>query len=162
MMNCKSTQVEAVHKIASVLMKLDEDGRLTTGEQNQIRPLLHKLKYNNMTIEKFNFGQAIEALKSGKLVCREGWNGRGMWLQLFSQSNFITVDCEPSEVPNPDRHGYSSHVDEGKIDHIGIIADDNGFYPVGDFILMKTAQNNVVPWLASQTDMLAEDWMILN
>jgi hypothetical protein len=29
-----------------------------------------------------NFGQAIEALKQGKKVCRSGWNGKGMWLAL--------------------------------------------------------------------------------
>ena len=28
-----------------------------------------------------------------------------------------------------------------------------------EFIVMKTADDNLVPWLASQTDMLAEDWI---
>ena len=30
-----------------------------------------------------NFGQAIEALKAGKKVAREGWNGKGMWIALM-------------------------------------------------------------------------------
>lgn len=33
-------------------------------------------------------------------------------------------------------------------------------YPNLPFIAMKTADNQVVPWLASQTDLLAEDWTI--
>lgn len=69
------------------------------------------------------FGEAIEALKSGNLVAREGWNGKGMYLQI----------CLPSD-------------------------DDKNLLP---FIEMKTADDKYVPWLASQTDMLAEDWFIL-
>lgn len=67
-----------------------------------------------------NFGQAIEALKSGRRVARAGWNGKGMWLEL--------------QVP--DAHSKMSL----------------------PYIFMKTADNHQVPWLASQTDMLADDW----
>ena len=38
----------------------------------------------------------------------------------------------------------------------------DGMVPYGAYIAMKTAQDNVVPWLASQTDLLAEDWSIIN
>jgi hypothetical protein len=44
----------------------------------------------------------------------------------------------------------------------------NAFYAMGTkvkyhaHIDMKTAQGYVVPWLASQTDVLAEDWVVLN
>ena len=41
---------------------------------------------------------------------------------------------------------------------IGVFEDD--MIPYGAYIAMKTAQNNVVPWLASQTDVLAEDWYV--
>lgn len=66
------------------------------------------------------FGNAITALKEGKLVCRTGWNGKGMWLAL--------------QVP--DAHSKMTL----------------------PYIFMKTADGYRVPWLASQTDMLAEDW----
>lgn len=73
-----------------------------------------------------NFGQAIEALKEGKRVAREGWNGKGMWLQLVSDFDSRT-----------ERRRYSRR----------------------PFIEMKDVEHMFVPWLASQTDMLAEDWV---
>jgi hypothetical protein len=80
----------------------------------------------------FGFGVALEALESGKRVCRQGWNGKGMWLCLIQSQD------------------YNIH---GNVNVLGLIK-----LP---FILMKTAGNEVVPWLASQTDILAKDWMIV-
>lgn len=79
----------------------------------------------------FNFGQAIEALKAGKKVARAGWNGKGMWLVLVSARNY-TVDAVRS-----------------------------GSHSVLPWIGMKTAGDEFVPWLASQTDVLAEDWEVV-
>lgn len=85
-----------------------------------------------------NFGQAIEALKEGKRVARAGWNGKGMFLFLVPGSNFI-VNREPllSIMGEGAQITYRPHID------------------------MKDAEGKVVPWLASQTDMLAEDWHIV-
>ena len=85
-----------------------------------------------------NFGQAIEALKEGKRVARAGWNGKGMFLFLVPGSNFI-VNREPllSIIGEGAQITYRPHID------------------------MKDAEGKVVPWLASQTDMLAEDWQIV-
>ena len=82
-----------------------------------------------------NFGNAIEALKEGKRVARAGWNGKGMFLFLVPGSNFI-VNREPllSIMGEGAQITYRPHID------------------------MKDAEGKVVPWLASQTDMLAEDW----
>ena len=81
-----------------------------------------------------NFGQAIEELKAGRKVWRNGWNGKGMFLFLVPGSTFkvnrpplLGIYEEGTEI------NYHAHID------------------------MKTADNKVVPWLASQTDMLAED-----
>lgn len=79
-----------------------------------------------------NFGQALEKLKEGKKVARSGWNGKGMWLTLVNSQNY-TVDAVRS-----------------------------GSHSVLPWIGMKTADNCFVPWLASQTDMLAEDWEVIN
>ena len=84
------------------------------------------------------FGQAIEALKQGKRVARQGWNGKGMFLYLVQGSTF--------KVNRPPLLGI---YDEGT---------EIKYHPHID---MKTADEKVVPWLASQTDVLAEDWMIL-
>lgn len=69
-----------------------------------------------------DFGNALNELKNGKRVARQGWNGKGMWLEL--------------QVP--DAHSKMTL----------------------PYIYMKTADDNLVPWLASQTDILASDWML--
>lgn len=85
-----------------------------------------------------DFGQAVKALKAGKKVAREGWNGKGMFLFLVPGSKF-EVNRPPllGIYPEGTVINYHAHVD------------------------MKTAQGDVVPWLCSQTDLLAEDWAIL-
>ncbi len=82
-----------------------------------------------------NFGQALEALKEGKRVARTGWNGKGMFLFLVPGSNFV-VNREPllSIMGEGANVTYRPHID------------------------MKDAEGKVVPWLASQSDLLAEDW----
>lgn len=82
------------------------------------------------------FGLAIEALKLGKRVARAGWNGKGMFLFLVPGSTF-TVNRAPllGIYPEGTQITYCPHID------------------------MKTADDKVVPWLASQTDALAEDWV---
>lgn len=91
------------------------------------------------TTQGMNFGQALEALKAGKRVAREGWNGKGMWLVLVRSeqwfANFRTADND--NKPFPIMRGLRA------LPWIG----------------MKTADDGFVPWLASQTDLLAEDWV---
>ena len=88
----------------------------------------------------FDFGTAVEALKQGARVAREGWNGKGMFLYYVPENKYPASRNE---------HGTM----------VGVFEDD--MVPYGAYIAMKTAQNNVVPWLASQTDVLAEDWQIV-
>lgn len=87
-------------------------------------------------IDTVDFGKAIDALKAGKRVARQGWNGKGMWLYY---------------VP---ANSYKAQTDAAR-------AEFGDMVPYGAYLAMKTAQGNVVPWLASQTDVLAEDWVIL-
>jgi hypothetical protein len=83
----------------------------------------------------FDFGHALAVLKSGNRVARAGWNGKGMFLFLVPGSTF-KVNRPPllGIYPEGTEIEYHAHID------------------------MKTAQGYVVPWLASQADMLAEDW----
>ena len=90
----------------------------------------------------FDFGTAVEALKQGARVAREGWNGKGMFLSLVKGRD--TDYHVNSEVFGTGNDGNSQ-------DQL----------PVLDAIYMKTADNKLVPWLASQTDVLAEDWQIV-
>lgn len=82
-----------------------------------------------------NFGEALVALKQGNKVARSGWNGKGMWL--------ILIVGEAVAQAIADRYG------------------DGNAIPVLDAIYMKTATGELAPWLASQTDVLTEDWIIL-
>ena len=82
-----------------------------------------------------NFGQALENLKMGEKVARAGWNGKGMFIYY---------------VP---ANSYPAQTDVAK-ETFGEMV------PYGAYLAMKTAQGNVVPWLASQTDILANDWEI--
>lgn len=93
-----------------------------------------------------NFGKAIELLKKTKKVARKGWNGKGMYLWLYK--GVSTFDCDNKIVQS---NGLAISGDNN--------APKNFFkIPVQPFILMKTADETFVPWLASQTDILAEDW----
>ncbi|MEE0439847.1 MAG: DUF2829 domain-containing protein [Ruminococcus sp.] len=86
---------------------------------------------------RLTFGEALEALKAGKEVARSGWNGKGMFLYLIKGAEF----------QNALKYGYGEYEREPTIT---------------SSIAMKTAQNTIViGWLASQTDMLAEDWHIV-
>lgn len=85
----------------------------------------------------YNFGLALSNLKIGCKVCRYGWNGKGMFIFLVPGSTF-QVDRPPllGIYPEGTTIKYLPHID------------------------MKTADGSVVPWLASQTDLLANDWEI--
>jgi len=85
-----------------------------------------------------DFSTALLALKAGKRVARAGWNGKGMFIFLVPGSVF-QVSRPPllGIYPEGTTVRYRAHID------------------------MKTADGMVVPWLASQTDLLAEDWETL-
>lgn len=92
------------------------------------------------------FGQALEALKTGHRVCREGWNGKGMWLSL-SCNGTREVAAENFWSPHNAQHAR----------------ENGGTAKVLPSITMKTATGEILMgWLASQTDMLSEDWQILS
>lgn len=85
-----------------------------------------------------SFGHAVQALKEGNKVARAGWNGKGMFLFLVPGSTF-KVNRAPllGIYPEGTEINYNAHID------------------------MKTADGSIVPWLASQTDVLADDWEIV-
>ncbi|AVH74731.1 DUF2829 domain-containing protein [Weissella koreensis] len=76
----------------------------------------------------FNFGEAIGLMKMGHKVSRKGWNGKGIYIALH----------KPEDEMMTQPFIY--------INTTGLITDN------------EDAPKSLVPWLASQTDMLAEDW----
>ena len=88
--------------------------------------------------DQFDFAIALRQLKFGRKVARKGWNGKDMFIFLVPGSTF-KVNRPPllGIYPEGTEIKYHAHVD------------------------MKTADGQVVPWLASQTDLLAEDWSVV-
>lgn len=84
-------------------------------------------------MEFTDFGGALHHLRNGERVQRFGWNGKGMFLFMIAGG------------------AWEFQTDVSGVDEIDTLP----------FICMKTADNKLVPWLASQTDMLAEDWCIV-
>ena len=88
-----------------------------------------------------SFSTALDWLKQGKKVARKGWNGKGMYIWLVPEA---TVPKEWIK-------------DKGLLEAIG----ENESMECLGFIRMKTADGRILSgWLASQTDMLSEDWEI--
>jgi hypothetical protein len=85
-----------------------------------------------------NFGEALAAVKAGKRAARAGWNGKGMFIFLVAGSRF-QVNRPPllGIYPAGTEIDYHAHID------------------------MRTAQGQIVPWLASQADLLSEDWELV-
>lgn len=107
-----------------------------------------------------NFGQAIEALKNGKAVSRSGWNGKGMllWLNRGSIDHRSLIDTATGTDIAHQSLGYIAGV------HLSLFdKGDEGTVTRLPNINMKVAGGETLTgWLASQTDMLAQDWCILD
>lgn len=90
------------------------------------------------------FGDAIAALKNGHFISRAGWNGRGKYLWLLPAA---TVPAEWCKEP-----------------HLKLLAEKNGgAIECLPSIRMLTADRKVLTgWLASQTDMMATDWQVVD
>ena len=89
-------------------------------------------------IHGMNFGLAIEAAKKGQRITRRGWNGKGQYVFLADDVEFH-ADADISEF-----HGSLEGV------------------AVSPVLVLRTAQGTLQPgWLASQSDMLAEDWEVV-
>lgn len=97
-------------------------------------------------VDGMTFGMAIEAMKQGKKVARAGWNGKGMWL-------CIPLVDGPKEIPVTGVWG-KPNAEYAKA--------NGGTVKVVPYITMKAANGSIVMgWLASQTDMLSDDWVVV-
>ena len=85
-----------------------------------------------------DFSKALEYVKKGGKAARAGWNGKGMFVFLVPGSTF-SVNRPPllGIYPEGTVIDYHPHID------------------------MRTADGSIVPWLASQTDLLADDWVVV-
>ena len=83
-----------------------------------------------------NFGQAIIEMRKGKKLQRNGWNGKGQYIELATNISYVNA---AGEVINCNHENIGSYA----VAFVGTSGVQMG-------------------WLASQADMLAEDWQIVN
>jgi hypothetical protein len=86
-----------------------------------------------------DFSSALTEIKANKKVARSGWNGKDMFIFLIPGSTFEVAEGRPlaAHILVGTQVDYRAHID------------------------MRTADGSIVPWLASQTDLLADDWEIV-
>ena len=95
---------------------------------------------------QLSFGDALVALKAGQKVARAGWNGKDMWLSLSCNG---CREVHANAFWSPHNAEYAA-------------SNPNGTAVVLPSITMKTATGEILMgWLASQTDMLSDDWLIV-
>lgn len=93
--------------------------------------------YRPIQHDKVNFGAAIEHIKAGGIAYRSGWNGKNMFIFLVNGSKFQVNRAPLNEMFEEGTEiTYCPHID------------------------MRTADGSIVPWLASQSDVLSEDWCL--
>lgn len=117
---------------------ITEDGYLYTTADVNYPQFMSKADFEAMcrSTDAMTFGDALEAMKQGQRVAREGWNGKNMYVFLAFEPDFVT-DAD-------------------------ISAFDQLDVEVSDMLVLKTARDTFQPgWLATQSDMLAEDWYIV-
>lgn len=83
-----------------------------------------------------NFGLALEAAKLGHKIARAGWNGKGQYVELGVNFNY--------ETPYSGEEKNAYHLDMGS-----------------SALVFVGTRGRQVGWLASQADMLADDWRIV-
>lgn len=98
-------------------------------------------------MDNLTFGQAIEAMKRGDKVCRQGWNGKGMFLWLKPAATL-----KPHMLHDPKLKELCEE-NGGELAALGTISM---------YTTDSTGRKAILTgWLASQSDMLLEDWMIV-
>jgi len=88
-----------------------------------------------------DFSEALLFVKNGTKIQRAGWNGKGMWIAM--------------------QKGYPEGVKANKNSQEAYGVEEGTVIKVLPYLAMKTDDNAFVPWLASQTDILAEDWQVV-
>lgn len=112
-------------------------GELSDEETERLRTAYtHGGSYD--AVSEFGFDIAINAIKKGHRVARAGWNGKGMFLFL---------------VPERVSRAYDSP--------LNALAEPGAMITRKSYVAIRAADGTIVPWLASQSDLLERDWYIV-
>ena len=89
-----------------------------------------------------DFGKALQKAKEGFLIAREGWNGKGM--AVAYQPGY------PDGIPCNRNTSQTWHIPEG------------GLFRCRPYLQFRCADGTYQMWVASQTDILADDWYVVD
>ena len=102
-----------------------------------------------------SFGQAIKALKEGKRVQRQGWNGKGLF--IFEQvPSVVPSEIVPkmTSLPQAVKDEFVRRFETNESDRQGIKYQNQ--------LAMVYPDNNIYGWVASPSDVLENDWIIMD
>ena len=85
-----------------------------------------------------NFGDALEAIKQGKKIAREGWNGKGMFVYFVPPNSYKVQTGVAKE-------------------HFG----SDAMVPYNAYMAIKNVNGTVSTWVPSVNDCLSDDWLII-
>lgn len=85
-----------------------------------------------------DFSEALRAVKAGDKISRDGWNGKGMF--VVHQAGY------PAGIAINENTARATGLTEGTV------------CVFREYLMMRTVDGSFVPWVASQTDILAGDW----
>ena len=120
-----------------------EEWQLVTDDDLQILAEITTLSFGKRP-ETFSFSEAIRKLKEGKKVARAGWNGKGMYIWLLPQAMIKREWCHDERLLECFEEG------ENELNCLGSIRM---------FTHDSTGRQAILTgWLASQSDILSEDW----
>ncbi len=105
------------------------------GEQYPCKPDIFQKTYDEVKISGLTFGEVIQAVKNGERCARYNWNGKGQYIELATNVSYINA--------------------EGKENNVGHNTMGN------KAIAFVGNQGVQLGWLASQADMLSDDWYIV-
>jgi len=86
-----------------------------------------------------DFSEALTQIKAGAKIKRKGWNNPDQYIFLFNSFELLGSPVPPDNISSELKNTF-----------------------IDKFVVIKTVQNTLVPWIASQTDLLAEDWEVIN
>jgi len=134
---------EVRRRIADMIEELEKS--LRNVKENEMGEGIEKQPESQGTTVKpadLSFSEALRLIKRGYRVARAGWNGKGMFVCLVRADQYI--------IPTPPYNDFKGDGSYGSPERVSL-------HP---WIGMKTVKDFFVPWIASQTDILAEDWEI--
>ncbi len=140
-------------------------------------PPISKDSYKNQNMEQANetvgtakqlvsFGEAVAAMKQGKRVQRKGWNGKGMFIfEQVPSSVDISIVPKMTSLPQAVKDEFLRRHEEWqntKNTELKNFRRHAVSIQYQNQIAMVYPDNNIYGWVASPSDVLENDWIILD